>query len=104
MTKFEQVVPVTEAERELLEMLAEEAAEVVQAVTKVLRHGWMNHHPGNLEMTNRGHLCKELLDLMGVAYEIFKEDLPMRFPSTEALESVWAAKLRWTHRQGYEHG
>lgn len=55
-------VGLTEPEVELLTMIAEEAAEVVQAVTKTLRHGLESRHPDG-GPTNREALSGELADL-----------------------------------------
>lgn len=55
----------TKAEIERLAILAEEAGEVVQAVGKVLRHGWESTHPDG-GPTNREVLERELGDLIGV--------------------------------------
>ncbi len=38
----------TPAEAERLAMLAEEAAEVIQIVGKILRHGYASYHPDDL--------------------------------------------------------
>ena len=54
------------AEAEALALLAEEAAEVVQCVTKILRHGPLSTNPDNKKnpkRTNTNHLCKELGDM-----------------------------------------
>ena len=53
----------TPAEAERLAILAEEAAEVVQMVGKILRHGYESHHPDETAITNRRLLEKELGDL-----------------------------------------
>lgn len=50
----------TPAEHERLVILGEEAAEVVQAVAKILRHGYDSYHHG---VDNRNQLEKELGDL-----------------------------------------
>lgn len=55
----------TPAEIERLTCVAEEAAEVVQAVTKILRHGWMSTHPDHPGINNREHLAKEIGDFRG---------------------------------------
>jgi NTP pyrophosphatase (non-canonical NTP hydrolase) len=53
------------AEAERLYMLAEEAGEIVQAIGKVLRHGYWSRHPDG-GPTNRDSLERELGDLLGV--------------------------------------
>lgn len=51
----------TAAECELLDLLAEECAEVIAVVSKIKRHGWDSGHPDALKSdTNRRMLEKEL--------------------------------------------
>ncbi|HRP26375.1 hypothetical protein [Thauera sp.] len=57
----------TDAEAERLAMLAEEAAEVVQIVGKILRHGYDSYHPLQPDVLNRELLDDELRDLLTVA-------------------------------------
>ena len=45
--------------QEALDILQEEAAEVIQAVSKIRRFGWENHHPDETQ-TNLEHLEEEL--------------------------------------------
>lgn len=52
----------TPAEAERLALLSEEAGEIVQAVGKILRHGYGSRHP-NGGPTNRELLEKEIGDL-----------------------------------------
>lgn len=52
----------TPAEAEALALLAEECAEVVQAVTKILRHGLDSEHPHSGD-GNRETLNKEIGDV-----------------------------------------
>ena len=49
----------------LLDKLQEEAAEVIQAVSKVRRFGDQNHHPDR-STTNKDELVSELTDLLAV--------------------------------------
>lgn len=54
----------TPAEAERLELLAEEAAEVIQMVMKVLHHGKENFHPDDpLRTTNKVLLSREVGNL-----------------------------------------
>jgi NTP pyrophosphatase (non-canonical NTP hydrolase) len=52
----------TPAEAERLALLAEECGEVIQAIGKVLRHGYESRHP-NGGPTNREALEKEIGDV-----------------------------------------
>lgn len=55
----------TEAEQERLVILSEECAEVVQAVSKILRHGYESVNPKvPASETNREALERELGDLL----------------------------------------
>jgi hypothetical protein len=54
----------TPAEQERLVILAEECSEVIQAVSKILRHGYESRNPKGLNSeTNRQGLERELGDL-----------------------------------------
>jgi len=56
----------TEAQlKEIMGILQEECAEVIQAISKVNRFGLDNTKPGT-EYTNREHLEEELGDLVGM--------------------------------------
>lgn len=50
-------------EKEILNILMEECAEVIQAISKILRFGFESAHPDNPTYTNREHLTEELGDL-----------------------------------------
>lgn len=51
----------THAERERLAILAEEMAEAIQIVGKILRHGYRSFNPWDKdEVVNRELLCKEI--------------------------------------------
>ena len=50
----------TPAEEERLAILAEECAEVIQVIGKILRHGYESDNHGKLPQTNRQHLEEEI--------------------------------------------
>jgi len=52
-------------EKEILLIIQEECAEVIQAISKVLRFGIESKHPST-GITNKSHLEEELGDLMAV--------------------------------------
>ncbi len=88
----------TPAEAERLAMLAEEAAEVIQIVGKILRHGYESHHPDDGGIDNRGLLNKELLDFIAVSSAM------VNYGDIDAIYARdatgrWAKKLRYTHHQ-----
>jgi NTP pyrophosphatase (non-canonical NTP hydrolase) len=51
--------------QEVLDILQEEAAEVIQAVSKIRRFGWDNSHPAS-NQTNLEHLEEELGDMQAM--------------------------------------
>lgn len=85
-------------EIERLSILVEECGEVIQAATKVLRHGYYSVHPVS-EETNLDSLQKELGDLraaiilMGVAGDIDKATI-----HKAAVDKCERLK-KWVHYQ-----
>lgn len=69
--------PPTPYERELLEILIEECAEVQQRATKMLRFGVQERQPGQLH-TNSVRLSEEVGDLMEVIDRCRDADLLSR--------------------------
>jgi NTP pyrophosphatase (non-canonical NTP hydrolase) len=88
----------TPAEDERLTMLAEECAEVIQAVTKIQRHGYDSHHPDG-GPDNRDNLQRELTDMSGVLCLMIeaKDILPGTYLGTH---KAMRRKLRYAHHQG----
>lgn len=89
----------TDAQRERLEMLAEEASEVVQAVMKVLRHGYSAFNPHSPDSgTNEDQLNREINDFLTVRNRMIDEgDIKQAIP---AMSTIWRQKLPYTHHQG----
>lgn len=83
------------AEAERLAMLAEEAGEVVQAVTKILRHGYEATHPDG-GPTNRETLKRELADLAAVQ-RMMRPDRCA--PTMGDIGAAAQRKLRYSHHQ-----
>lgn len=96
----------TEAERERLIMLAEEAGEVVQIVGKILRHGYESYHPDDpLQVTNREHLTNEIRDIDGIIYGMLENgDLKLDDFGLEIAIATWQRKLKWTYHQEQSDG
>jgi NTP pyrophosphatase (non-canonical NTP hydrolase) len=68
-------LPPAAAER--LAILAEELGECMQAVGKILRHGYAGHHPDHPEVNNRDDLSREAADVIkAIAMLIAAGDLP----------------------------
>lgn len=91
----------TPAEAERLAMLAEEAAEVVQVVGKILRHGYASWHPDNPQLDNRALLMNELADLRAVELMMAIEgDIDDLNPAhSDAVHRAMEKKLTYTHHQ-----
>lgn len=86
-------------EAERLAILAEECGEVIQAIGKVLRHGYGSRHPSG-GPTNRDTLERELGDLhAAVELMIYAMDLD---PKALAMQQnvKWQQLKLWTHHQG----
>lgn len=79
-------------------MLAEEAAEVVQVVGKILRHGYSSYHPDRPHVSNRELLMNELADLKAVQF--LMEGSGDIFRTGDEIEHALARKLTYTHHQG----
>ena len=60
-----QLTELNESSNEVMDILQEECAEVVQAVSKIRRFGMDNAKPGT-EYTNREHLEEEIGDLLAM--------------------------------------
>lgn len=95
MTHFNGLTP---AEAERLAMLAEECAEVIQVVGKILRHGYGSHHPDTPHISNREMLRAELIDVETLlrVMESWGDVLCVLPCDTERN---WQRKLRFTHHQ-----
>lgn len=86
------------AEAERLAMLAEEAGEIVQAVAKILRHGYRSHHPDEPGVSNRHRLSHEVADLHAVLRLMDRAGDAVS-PTAARIESAMHRKLRYAHHQ-----
>lgn len=75
MKKIVQKNKVTAEESEILNILAEECSESVQAITKIFRFGWSSCHPDKPNWTNKEHLTEELGDLIAMIGILVKKDI-----------------------------
>lgn len=89
----------TPAQAERLEMLAEEAAEIVQACTKILRHGYESHHPDDPGETNKEQLCREIDELVAISGKMALLGDLYGAKRVETLAAIWQRKLRYTYHQ-----
>lgn len=99
-TKYNGLEP---SEEELVEMLIEEASEVIFEACKILRHGkvatdHLSRPPR--EYNNAGKLALELAELMTVADACVKRGiLDKRIFEQHDNEACWMRKLAYTHQQ-----
>lgn len=75
-------------EREVMNILSEECAEVIQAISKCHRFGLDNYKPGKPK-TNREHLEEELGDLLAMVDIMLDLDVI----SKSTLDAAKAAKI-----------
>jgi NTP pyrophosphatase (non-canonical NTP hydrolase) len=76
-------------EKEVMDILQEECAEVIQAVSKISRFGIDNFKPGKAK-TNREHLEEELGDMIAMICILEK----MGVINQDALELATKAKIQ----------
>lgn len=103
MKNFNQLTP---AEAERLAFLAEECGELIQAIGKVLRHGYDNYNPllEDDSPDNRRNMVKEMGDvraamlLMCNAADVRLEDII--FNADIKLTTI----DQWMHHQGKKDG
>ena len=74
--------------KEVMDILQEECAEVIQAVSKISRFGIDNFKPGKPK-TNREHLEEELGDLLAMIDIL----VDMKIVDLDSLESAKLAKI-----------
>ena len=83
-------------ENEIMDILQEECAEVIQAVSKVRRFGIDNYKPGKPK-TNREHLEEELGDLYAMI-EILQELDVVSWANIEQAAEAKREKLKiWSN-------
>lgn len=99
----ENVNELSPAQEERLVILTEEANEVGKEVCKILRHGYFSYHPDDPQTINRELLQNEIIDLLGVLYEMVRKG-DIGLPSQEWLsdpliKQAWAKKLQYCYHQ-----
>lgn len=88
----------TPAEIERLAMLAEECGEVVQAVGKILRHGWESQSPYGSK-TNQVALEREIGNVRAIV-GLMLDSRDLRLGDIQHWQrSKRAALAKWTHHQ-----
>lgn len=81
------------AEKGLLsDAITRKCGELVQAVMKVLRHGYSSRHPAKTELgDNRKQMTQHILELKGLMTAVCPEG---------DLEKILLRKMQYTHHQG----
>jgi hypothetical protein len=99
--KLEDIIDTTLslAEIERLALLIEEAAEVQQICTKILRHGWISCHPESGK-SNRELLHRELGDFSFARLLLIKSGDLNGMMLTAAHADAWERKQKFLHHQG----
>lgn len=92
----------TPAQAEVLALLSEEAAEVIQAVQKIMRHGINSVNPTKPFRSNIQHLCKELGDLAVAKALCSKYIYGVSELDIEARQSKLRRIDRWLHHASAE--
>jgi len=83
-------------EKEVMDILQEECAEVIQAVSKISRFGIDNFKPGKPK-TNREHLEEELGDMLAMI-DILLEKKLISLDKLEIAKSAKIEKLKkWSN-------
>ena len=83
-------------EKEVMDILQEECAEVIQAVSKVSRFGIDNYKPGK-PLTNREHLEEELGDVLAMI-DIMLEQGLVSWSNLEVAKQAKIEKLKkWSN-------
>ena len=88
--------------KEVMDILQEECAEVIQAVSKISRFGLDNFKPGKPK-TNREHLEEELGDMMAMIDILHSMDI-VSYTNIEKAQTAKIEKLKkWSNIQNLEN-
>ena len=90
-----------EQTKEVMDILQEECAEVIQAVSKISRFGLDNYKPGKPK-TNRQHLEEEIGDVLAMIDILQKMD-EISFNNIEAAREAKIEKLKQWSTIGIVH-
>ncbi len=84
---------------ELLNMLSEEASEVIQIKEKIMRHGLFSYHPKNPNNSNKELLEKEIGDFLGIMDRLIIDGIISEHLVSAYRRQKWLKALRYTHYQ-----
>lgn len=83
-------------EHEIMSILQEECAEVVQAVSKIFRFGFDGKHPES-QQTNRQHLEEEIGDLLAMVDLLIINGVVEEAELNEARNRKFAKLRKWSN-------
>lgn len=85
---------------ELLEVLQEEAAEVIFEICKTKRHGLHSYNPFEIyEGTNSARMSKEIEQFLAIAIELRNRNIISFSTDSYILKQRYEDKLQWMHHQ-----
>lgn len=85
---------------EILNILSEECAEVIQAISKINRFGFSSCHPDTPERNNIDHLTEELGDLQCMINLLVNRDVISHARLKEAEEAKLEKLRKWSNIRG----
>lgn len=92
----------TKAENEMLDILQEECAEVIQAISKIKRHGWDSYNPDILAApTNQDHFSDEVAQLLTVVGMLMGGNRLSEVRMGEEAKRKEANLKKYTHYQEF---
>lgn len=92
----------TPKEAELLAVLSEECGELIQAIGKILRHGFESVHPEGRDQgrTNRENLVREMGDVGAASELLIGQDIVNGGAVHRAMVSKLDRVGKWLHHVG----
>lgn len=82
---------------EILNILSEECAEVIQAISKINRFGFSSCHPDTPERNDIDHLTEELGDLQCMINLLVKNKVVSRARLDSAAEAKLEKLRKWSN-------
>jgi len=89
----------TPAEDERLSILVEECSEVIKAAMKIQRHGYESNNKGQLPLTNRQDLERELGHVVYIYTEMIRQRDVNPLKITESAVEKMRTIGQYTHHQ-----
>lgn len=83
-------------EEKILVILQEECAEVIQAISKCFRFGFLAYHPDTPEKDNRLHLAEELGDISAMVHLLIERGIVSEEEINQFKEKKFQKLKRWS--------